>query len=168
MSATQIGRSLVRNADAAERRWFYGGGVHTWLARSADTGGAFLLCEMSMGAGKATPLHTHPADETLVVLEGELLVHLDGANHRVTAGGLALAPAGVPHAFLVGPDGARMLCLHTPGTCEAFYLGASEPIDGDTSTGLVDFDRVAASARENGGIELLGPPPFSAEAPAGS
>lgn len=163
MSATQTVPPLVRNADDAERRWFYGGGVHTWLARAADTGGSFLLCEMSMDAGKVTPLHTHPADETLVILEGELLVHLDGTNHRVTAGGVALAPAGVPHAFLVGPQGARMLCLHTPGTCEAFYLGASEPIDAATGTGVVDFDRIAASAHEHGGIELLGPPPFAAE-----
>ena len=54
-----------------------------------------------------------------------------------------------------------MLCLHTPGTCEAFYLGASEPIDATTSTGVVDFDRIAASARAHGGIALLGPPPFS-------
>ena len=56
---------------------------------------------------------------------------------------------------------ARVLCLHTPGTCEAFYMGASEPIGQDVTTGPVDVDRIAASGRENGGIELLGPPPFA-------
>ncbi len=159
MSAQPVATSLVRNAKDAERRWFYGGGVHTWLARAADTSGAYLLCEMEMGAGKATPLHTHPADETLMVLEGELLLHLDGQEHSVTAGGIALAPAGLPHAFKV-VSAARVLCLHTPGTCEDFYFGASEPIDAATTTGEVDLARIAASARENGGIELLGPPPF--------
>jgi quercetin dioxygenase-like cupin family protein len=161
MSTPVTSRTLVRNVESADRRWFAGGGVHTWLATADDTAGTFLLCEMTMDHGKATPLHTHPADETLIVLEGELLLHLDGAEHTVRAGGLAIAPAGVPHAFLVSAGPARMLCLHTPGTCEAFYLGASDPIDATTTTGVVDFDRIAASARDNGGIELLGPPPFA-------
>ena len=164
MRAPASTQTLVRNSESADRRWFAGGGVHTWLATSDDTGGAFFLCEMEMAQGKATPLHTHPVDETLIVLDGELIVHLDGVDHRVRGGGLAIAPAGVPHAFLVSSGPARMLCLHTPGSCEAFYLGASDPIDGDTTTGVVDFDRIAASARDNGGIELLGPPPFAAPA----
>lgn len=161
MSATTVPTALVRNADMAERRWFYGGGVHTWLAKSEDTAGVFLLCEVRMEQGKVTPLHTHPADESLYLLEGELLMHLDGQEYRLTEGGLAYAPRGVPHAFKVVSDGARVLCLHNPGTCEAFYMGASEPIEAGTNTGTVDFERIAASGRENGGIELLGPPPFA-------
>lgn len=161
MSAPSATRTLVRNVESADRRWFAGGGVHTWLAKAEDTAGRFLLFEMTEGQSKSTPLHTHPADETLVVLEGELVVHLDGEEHMVRAGGLAIAPAGVPHAFLVSAGPARVLCLHTPGTCEAFYLGASDPIDAAITTGLVDFDRIAASGRDNGGIELLGPPPFA-------
>jgi quercetin dioxygenase-like cupin family protein len=76
-----------------------------WLANGADTEGAFLLFETTMDAGKATPLHTHPADEALVVVEGEILVHLDGAEHTIRPGGIAVASAGVPHAFLtlLGP-----------------------------------------------------------------
>ena len=65
----------------------------------------------------------------MIVLEGEILMHLDGVEHTVGAGGLAVAPRGVPHAFKVPEDGARLLCLHTPGCCQAFYLGASEPVD---------------------------------------
>jgi quercetin dioxygenase-like cupin family protein len=160
MSTTTAPRPLVRNADATERRWFYGGGIHTWLATSTDTGGAFLLFEDDMEEGKLTPLHTHPSDETFYVLEGELLVHLDGAEHAVRAGGVSVAPRGVPHAFKVVSPRARLLCLHTPGTCEGFYMGASDPIAAGVETGPVDFDRIAASGRENGGFELVGPPPF--------
>lgn len=160
MSATSA-LPLVRNAADAERRWFYGGGVHLWLAKAADTDGAFLLCEQQMTQDKATPLHTHPADESLYVLEGEMLVHLDGEEFTVAAGGLATAPRGVPHAFKVLSPTLRILCLHTPGTCDAFYLGASEIIGSDVDTGPVAFDRVVASARENGGFELVGPPPFA-------
>jgi len=56
---------------------------------------------------------------------------------------------------------ARLLCLHTPGCCQSFYWDASEPITADTPTpGTVDFAVVQASAQTNGGIEILGPPPF--------
>ena len=87
---------------------------------------------------------------------------------RVTAGGIALAPAGLPHAFMVLSDQARVLCLHTPGTCEAFYLGASDHLDPGESRGAVDPSRIAASAAAHGGIELLGPPPFTARLNAGA
>jgi hypothetical protein len=98
----------------------------------------------------------------MYVLEGEILMHLDGQEHRVAAGGLAVAPRGVPHAFLVLSAVARLLCLHTPGCCQAFYWGASEPITTDRApSGTVDFARVQASANHNGGIEILGPPPFA-------
>ncbi len=154
---------IVRAGGTGERRWFYGGGVHTWTVRADEVGGAFMLFEDRMTQGKMTPLHTHPeSDETMHVLEGEILMHMDGVEHRVGVGGTAVAPRGVPHAFMVTSPVARMLCLHTPGCCEAFYWDASEPIAGDSEdqTGPVDFDRIRASALANGGIEILGPPPF--------
>jgi mannose-6-phosphate isomerase-like protein (cupin superfamily) len=153
--------SLVRGADDGEARWFYGGGVHRWKATAEETAGVFLLFEDRMDRGKVTPLHTHPSDETIVVLRGEIVVHLDGSDHNLGAGAMALAPRGVPHAFKVIADDTRLLCLHTPGSCEAFYLGASAPLSevlGSDRT--VDFDRVLRSAQENGGIEILGPPPW--------
>ena len=162
MSTTTTPVPIIRDRDAGERRWFYGGGVHTWKAKAEETGGAFMLFEIRMEQGKVTPLHTHPdSDETMYVLDGEILMHLDGQDHRVAAGGLAVAPRSTPHAFLVLSETARLLCLHTPGCCQAFYYGASEPISADTSSGPVDFARIQASAVTNGGIEILGPPPFT-------
>ena len=153
--------ATVRAAGEGQQRWFYGGGVHTWLATAEDTRGAFLLFEDAMDTGKRTPLHTHPdADETMYVLEGRIVMHLDGVEAPVAAGGLAIAPRGVPHAFLVTAENTRLLCLQTPGCCQAFYLGASEPLEPGT-TRVVDFDRVRASGAANGGIEILGPPPFA-------
>jgi mannose-6-phosphate isomerase-like protein (cupin superfamily) len=152
---------LVRSTDEGDARWFFGGGVHLWKATAEETAGAFLLFEDRMDAGKVTPLHTHPSDETIVVLSGEIMMHLDGADHHVGTGGLALAPRGVPHAFMVTADETRLLCLHTPGSCEAFYRGASVAL-GEIAAAdrTVDFDRVRRSAHDNGGIEITGPPPF--------
>lgn len=167
MSGSTARQSLVRSKEEGERRWFLGGGMHIWKATADETDGAFLLFEDRMDHGKVTPLHTHPdSDETMIVLEGEILMHLAGAEHVVGAGGVASAPRGVPHAFKVsGVDGARLLCLHTPGCCQAFYMDASEPVHrddvGDLASGPVDMGRVQAAAQRNGGIEILGPPPFT-------
>ena len=150
--------ALVRSAAEAEKRWFFGGGVHTWLASSEDTAGAYLLIHDELVGGKATPLHVHAdSDETFYVLSGEILVHLDGVDHPVKAGGIAMAPRGVPHAFMVVSPQAELLYLHTPGACEAFYRAASEPLGTERR---VDFDRVRAAAASHPGIELTGPPPF--------
>ena len=137
--------------------------MHTWKATSEETGGAFFLFEDEMVQGKTTPLHSHPeSDETMYLLEGEILMHMDGFERRVSAGGLTVAPRGVPHAFMVLSETARLLCLHIPGCCEAFYLDASEPLGteaGDRRT--VDFSKISESGKRNGGIEILGPPPFA-------
>jgi quercetin dioxygenase-like cupin family protein len=165
MGGAGAARSIVRASEDGERRWFYGGGLHIWKATAEESGGAFLLFEDRMDHGKVTPLHIHPdSDETMIVLDGEIVMHIDGEEHTVSAGGVASAPRGVPHAFMVsGVDGARLLCLHTPGCCQAFYWDASipaDPAEANVGAGPMDMDRVRASAQANGGIEILGPPPF--------
>ena len=79
-------------------------------------------------------------------------------SHRGTSGGL------LGRFKVSGAEGARLLCLHTPGCCQAFYWDASESVASDDTRGIdagpVDMGRVQASANKNGGIEILGPPPF--------
>lgn len=97
MTGSDMPASTVRHSGEGQQRWFYGGGVHTWLALAEETGGAFLLFEDAMDNGKRTPLHTHPeADETMYVLQGEIVMHLDGTEHRLGAGSVAVAPRGPP------------------------------------------------------------------------
>lgn len=132
-------------------------------SKAEETGGAFMMFEDQMSGGKMTPLHTHPdsdSDESMFILEGEVLMHINGTEYPVSKGGLGVAPRGVPHAFMVISPYARMLCLHTPGCCQAFYWDASTPLDPNAVGGTVDFGKVQAPARLNGGIELLRPPPF--------
>ncbi|HEY2041513.1 MAG TPA: quercetin 2,3-dioxygenase [Jatrophihabitans sp.] len=152
----------VRESGEGERRWFCGGGMHTWKATAEETDGAFLIFEDELDAGKVTPLHRHPgADETFYMLEGEIMLHIDGQPQRqLRPGGIAVIPRGIPHAFMVTSPEARMLCLQTPGTGEAFYRRASEPVIDGEPAAAVDFGRIAEAAAQTGAIEILGPPPF--------
>ncbi len=153
--------ATVRDSGEGEKRWFCGGGLHTWLATSEETGGAFLLFEFVGEQGKVTPLHIHPAsDETFYILGGEILLDLAGERRELSTGGVVVIPRGVPHAFMVVSPQARVLTLQTPGTDEAFYRIASEPAPEGSAPIPVDFARIHAAAQQTGAIEILGPPPF--------
>jgi quercetin dioxygenase-like cupin family protein len=153
---------IIRKAGEGEKLSFLGGGLHTWKLTAEDTGGAFFMFEDVMVQSKTTPLHRHPeADETVYVLEGEIVVNIDGNERRVGAGGMTFTPKGVPHAFIVVSDSARLLTMQAPGIGQGFYRGASEPAT-DESSDTVDIARLRASAQANPrGVELLGPPPFA-------
>jgi quercetin dioxygenase-like cupin family protein len=164
VASTNTAVPVVRQDGEGERLWFYGGGVHTWKATERETGGAFILFEAVMSRGKVTPLHTHPCDETMIVLEGEVLVHVQGEEYIVGEHGVLMAPRGVPHAFMVTSETARMLVLETPGGSEAFYRGASVTATKDLlAAAPVDMARIQQSAKQYGGIEIVGPPPFAAK-----
>ena len=154
---------IIRDAGAGDRQSFAGGGVHTWKLLAEDTGGAFFVFEDVMTEGKLTPLHCHPeADETVYVLDGEILVQIDGVQTPVAAGGMTFTPRGTPHAFLVVSETARILTMQAPGIGQAFYRDASDPAV-DATAAEFDLARLQASAAANPrGIEILGPPPFAA------
>jgi quercetin dioxygenase-like cupin family protein len=162
MAATPI---VLANGEG-DRRWFLGGGTHTWKLRATDTDGAVFAYEDALTLGKMTPLHSHPdTDEAIFVLEGDILANIDGVEHVVGVGGMIYTPRGVPHAFVVRSATARLLSLQTPGTADAFYWQASEPATGD-GPGPVDFDRVGQVAQSTRATQILGPPPFPVDQPA--
>jgi quercetin dioxygenase-like cupin family protein len=156
--------TIIRGEGEGERLWFAGGGVFTMKATSEETDGAFVLLEDRMMRGKTTPLHTHPnLDETIIVLEGEIVVYAEGTEHRLGPRGVAVAPRGAPHAFMVTSESALILSLQTPGSGEAFYRDTSEPATAETDPGRTDWDRLRAAAERHPDIiEILGPPPFEA------
>ena len=157
--------AIIRGDGEGERRWFAGGGVHVMKATAEETDGAFILLEDRMSRGKTTPLHTHPnLDETLIVLEGEILVYAEGREHRVGPRGVAVAKRGAPHAFMVTSESALILALQTPGSGEAFYRDATEPATAETDPERPpDWDRLRAAAERHPDIiQILGPPPFEA------
>jgi quercetin dioxygenase-like cupin family protein len=153
--------AIVRNAGEGERMWFLGGGTHTWKALSEETDNSLLVFEDELEQGKVTPMHFHAdVDEALYVIEGEIVLNAEGNEHVVGAGGFVFAPRGYAHAFAVTSARARLLCIQTPGTGQAFYREASKPVT-DFETAQVDFDRLRDVAIETGATTIVGPPPFT-------
>jgi quercetin dioxygenase-like cupin family protein len=155
---------VIRQRGEGEHLVFAGGGTLTITASSADTGGSLMMFEDRLVRGKTTPLHIHPnLEEAIYVLEGELLVHVDGEELRVREGGLIVVPRGVPHAFLATSETGRLLCTLAPGASgEAFFRDGSDPATSELDVRPPDFDRLRACAERSDSIEILGPPPFAA------
>jgi len=156
-----MAEAIVRNKDEGERMWFLGGGLHVWKALSEETDNSMLVFEDHLERGKVTPMHLHAdVDEAIYVIEGEILLNVDGTEHVLGAGGFSFAPRGCAHAFMVTSERARVLAIQTPGSGQAFYRNASVPVTAD-GTGPVDFDRIRDVAVETGATTILGPPPFA-------
>ncbi len=96
------------------------------------------------------------------MLDGEILVHVDGEEQVVRSGGFTLTPPKTPHAFLVTSHTARVLGMQMPGEGQSFYIDASDPATEDlVRDARADIERLRASAAANPrAITLLGPPPF--------
>ena len=163
---TQTRSPIVLDRNEGETLWF-NNDLLTFKATGAQSDGAFLLVEELARRGKVTPLHAHPEEEeAFYVLEGEAVVHLDGSERSLGAGAFVSVPPGVPHAYLVTSDLARLVILVTPGNgaMEAFFRHAGEPARERAlpAEGPLDIERIGAAAARTGAVEILGPPPFGA------
>ena len=82
------------------------------VTREGDgtTSSSLSLSVVESGAG--APLHTHRADELIVVLEGSLDVRIGDETHRVGPDHTLVVPPDVAHGFTsVGPGPARLMAF---------------------------------------------------------
>jgi quercetin dioxygenase-like cupin family protein len=148
----------------SEPLWFLGTLVRPKL-RGEQTGGRFALWEGVLPRDAAPPLHSHPQDETFYVLAGRVLVWAGASEHgRMCEDGAAIfVPGGVPHAFRVVSDTARMLFLSTPAGIERFVDALAAPAEWPWLQPPADGPRVApdrlAEVEREHGVVRFGPPP---------
>jgi quercetin dioxygenase-like cupin family protein len=117
--------------DEGERRWFLGT-LATIKISGEAVDGRYALIEFVFPRGASPPVHTHPQDESYVVLDGELTIVAGGERLQLGPGGAAAVPLGVPHTFRVDSDTARVLVLSTPAGLERLIRDASVPADAAT------------------------------------
>ena len=147
-------------AGEGERRWFLGT-LATIRVPGEASEGRFALIEFLFPRDASPPLHTHPQDESYVVIEGRLTVQAGDERFELEEGAAAMVPMGVPHTFRVDSDGARVLVLSTPAGLEQMVRAASAPAATPTLP-PPDAPRPSPSELEQifraHGQENLGPP----------
>jgi quercetin dioxygenase-like cupin family protein len=114
-----------------ERLWFLGT-LATIRTPGEASGGRFALIEFFFPRHSSPPLHTHPQDESYVVLDGGLTVVADEQRFELAAGAAAVVPMGVAHTFRVDSDTALVLVLSTPAGLERLVRDGSVPASSPT------------------------------------
>jgi quercetin dioxygenase-like cupin family protein len=114
-----------------ERLWFLGT-LATIKVPGETTEGRFALIEFLFPHLASPPLHTHPQDESYIVLEGRLTIQAGDEQFELEADGTAVVPTGVAHTFRVNSGTARVLVLSTPAGLERFVRDGSVPASAAT------------------------------------
>lgn len=116
------------NPTSTKDVWFEGAFMRV-LVDVHDSGGAISMMEHWYPANWSPPLHVHHReDQVLHVLEGEIRAGTgDSPQTTLQAGESVFLPRDVPHTFISGPEGAKVLEINTPGGFEQFHLEAGEP-----------------------------------------
>jgi quercetin dioxygenase-like cupin family protein len=107
-----------------EQRWFLGT-LATIRVSGEVVDGRFSLTEFLFPQFASPPRHTHPQDESYVVLDGRLTVQAGQRRFTLEIGGAAVVPMGVPHTFRVDSETARVLVLSTPAGLERLVRDGS-------------------------------------------
>lgn len=157
-----VGKAVIRSADEGNAFW-YDGGLMTMKARPDDTGGSVSVLDVVVPIGKATPLHLHPeAEESFYIIDGDIILHVDGVDHQLTQGATYTIRRGMPHAFAVPDRGAHLLVIFTPGGSEQFFIEAGEPAPRRELPPPAEPDHAKfMEAAQRTGLVVLGPPPFA-------
>jgi len=113
-------------AGAGEPLWFLGT-LATIRIPGEVVGGRYALIEFLFPHRASPPLHTHPQDESYIVLDGRMTVVAGDRRFELDAGAAAAVPAGVAHTFRVDSESARVLVLSTPAGLERFVREGSVP-----------------------------------------
>ena len=155
-------QAVVRDSDEGEAWWVIGG-LYTYKVVHAESG-AYFACEVKAPEGFAIPVHFHDDEEEgFYVASGEATIFLGDEARRLAAGGFALAPRGVRHAFrLESPDTTLLLLLSPGPKHEALFRaigeGAAERVPPPPVAEPPDAKSLAETAARYG-TRIVGPPP---------
>jgi quercetin dioxygenase-like cupin family protein len=119
MTGRPIGEATWSALGQGEQLWFVGT-LATIRVPGEAVEDRYALIEFLFPRGASPPRHTHPQDESYIVLERTLTVQAGERRFELAPGGTAAVPMGVPHTFRVDSETARVLVLSTPAGLERF------------------------------------------------
>jgi quercetin dioxygenase-like cupin family protein len=118
---------VTTSALGGGERWWFLGTLGIVRVPGEAVGGRYALIEFLFPRHASPPRHSHPQDETFIVLEGEVTMVAGETRIQLQAGGIAAVPMGVVHTFRVDSDTARVMVLSTPAGLEQLVRDGSVP-----------------------------------------
>jgi quercetin dioxygenase-like cupin family protein len=114
------------------------GDVYRFLATGDDTNGKYALWEAIAPPGGGPPPHVHSREEEgFYILEGEIMLTVNGERVVATAGTFANMPVGTPHSFKNESDRpAKMLISVAPAGLEQMFFEVGVPLAEGATTAL--------------------------------
>jgi quercetin dioxygenase-like cupin family protein len=141
--------------------WWKTGRI-TVKAGPDETGNAFSQFVVDDPRGSGPPLHVHHnEDETFYVLEGQITMFVGDERIDLEAGDYLFGARGIPHAYLVRSERARMLVTISPSGSEQLFVSLGVPVTGaepPTETVMPPMPEMVRQFAAYG-AEILGQPP---------
>jgi quercetin dioxygenase-like cupin family protein len=138
MAATDRRFLHVRAGDGAAYNLI--GELITFKITSAETGDTFSITELLSQPQAGPPLHTHPAAEAFIILEGEFefsgLDQGEPYTIRATSGDMVYIPGSAPHTYkTVSPISGKAFGVLAPGgEMERFFAEVGTPASDASSS----------------------------------
>jgi quercetin dioxygenase-like cupin family protein len=118
------------------------GELITFKVTSAETGDTFSITELISQPQGGPPLHTHPAAEAFIILEG--MFEFSGLDQgspytiRATPGDIVYIPGGAPHTYkTISPTTGKALGVLAPGgEMERFFAEVGTPASDTTALAM--------------------------------
>ena len=83
-----------------------------WLISKADSAENIAMRMFEVAPGGHTPLHTHPHEHEVFIVEGEAVFVCEGKEHRLGREDVVFVPGGSEHQFRNTSDSVlRFLCI---------------------------------------------------------
>ena len=110
--------------------------------------------------GAASPVHVHSReDEYFLLVDGHARLFVGDGHIDAGPGDLAVLPRGVPHAYLIASETARLVGMVCPGGFESFFTERGTPVvEGQPPAPAPELALMARTSAAYG-VEILGPPP---------
>lgn len=133
-----------------------------WHATGERTNGACQIAEIVWRTADVSLHHIHSLeDEGFFVIEGSVTIHTSDGDLELGPGEFGWGPRGLRHGYTVGPSGARVLMVQTPGTQlhEFFKLSTAANPEGLT-TDIAAFEGFNDWTQDQYGLKFLDPVKF--------
>src|SRR5436189_3275709 len=100
----------------------------TFLADSADTGGAYSVMEATLRPGDEPPPHVHAAeDEAYYIVDGFITFRCGKTVTDAGPGSFVFLPRGLLHTFAMRAGPARALVIISPGGLDGAFRELAGP-----------------------------------------